>query len=244
MRHRGLFWVVICLLLNAHADATPIRICISDIAAAPLAYPDGSGEAVQLLNRAAAATGHQFNISVLPWRRCRAAVAVGQQDAALMAFSPETAQQAMFPMRDGQPDRELRLGNLRRVVVRSANTQADWDGQAFSRLSQPVLLGQGQAYTRSRLQALGVRANDSPKSPRQILQMLLAGHAELAILSEYDAKELLTHPLYAGRIETLPKPFADIDVYLGVNTAFYKADPAMVTGLWKTLGQLRGRGRL
>lgn len=237
---RTLCGLLMALALAPLGMAQILRVCVDDQPFPPLTFPDREGKAQSLIRQAAGHYGWAVEFISVPRRRCHAGVANGKYHALVpVAPSPGFGTSLVLPRRAGREDEGRSFGVLRAVLFRVRGTQAGWDGQRFSGLDTPVLYGSGSVALGDRLQQLDVPGDDSAKSLRQILVMLLMGRGQLGLGTEYQVKAALQEGGFDGRIEVLPVPFMQAPVYLGVGTDFYSAHQQTIEGIWNRIGELR-----
>lgn len=228
-----LFFMPICW-------AQTLQICVDDQHYPPFTYPDREGVVQMLVRAAVADSGWEVAFISVPRRRCYAGLASGLYQAAFPIVStPGITHHLELPQRAGDEDVQRSFGMLRVVTFRARGSQASWDGQQFSGLQRPVLYGSGVNLLHDRLAELGVPGNDSAKSVRQIMEMLVAGRGEIAIGSEHQVMVALQDPQLAEQIEVLPSIFMQKYAYLGFHKGFYAEHGPMVEALWTRIGELR-----
>jgi len=232
---------LLCLLLTLSAvavHAAPLRICIYDHAFPPLTYPDGSGQAQELMRRAAAGLPLTLASTVMPRNECIARLRSGELDAMLGAFLPERLEYSAFPMQGGQPDTGAALAELRIMVFKRRDSSLGWDGQQFVDLGrQPVGTEPGFLHV-LKLRQLGVVVDDSGSSVEQMLGKL-AQRKVAAVTAQQGEGAAIVHDKFRGEIDMLPQPFLVTPMYLVFNKAYYEQHRALVDGYWNAMRQQR-----
>ena len=231
-------WLLLFCLGSAQAQT--LRVCIGDLSNPPLTFVDHDGQAQYLIRQAARQQGWTVEFEPVPWRRCRAGVESGRYHAAGTATAtPSNREFMVFPLRAGQLDESLALGEFKVLVYRARGIDADWDGQRFTGLHSPVLYNAGFVAVGDRLQQLNVAHDDSAQTIHQMMQMLLYGRAQLAAGQAAWVQLELQKPEFAERIEVLPAPLLRAGLFLGVNKQFYGQHPQVIEAIWRAIGEVR-----
>jgi hypothetical protein len=105
-----------------------LKLCIFDHPFPPMTYPDGSGQAQDVLRRASRLQPVQIQTVVAPRFQCMEQLRTGQVDAMLAAFIEERTAYSAFPMKDSQPDASRAVGEVNFPC--RAGTAARWTGTA------------------------------------------------------------------------------------------------------------------
>lgn len=223
--------------LSGVVQAQTLQVCVSDEPFPPFTAPDREERSQQLIRQAAELQGWQVSFIAKPWRRCLAGVEQDvYQAVAGVAATPEYRALMAFPQLGEQADPGRSLGLTRLLVYRLLGSEDDWDGQHFSILHKPVLYLAGRATLKARFAALDVDAVDAAHHSIQLARMLLNGRGSLVVDHEYQIRQLQTLPEFKDRLEVLPQPFADAQVYLAVSPRFYNSHQPQVETLWNQLG--------
>jgi hypothetical protein len=146
------------LPLSAPAFGAPLalKMCIFDHPFPPMTFPDGSGQAQELLRRASRLQPVLIQNVVKPRFDCMEQLRTGQVDAMLAAFIEDRTSYGAFPMAGSQPDTSRAVGELNFSVSRRQGGTVEWDGRRFDGLgrqpvgTQPGLLQPRRAVSRSR----------------------------------------------------------------------------------------------
>jgi polar amino acid transport system substrate-binding protein len=216
----------------------PLRVCIYDHAFPPLTYPDGSGQAQELMRRAARTVSLTISSTILPRNECIARLRDGELDAMLGAFIPERLEYSAFPMRGDGPDTGAALAELYIMVFKRHDSTLGWDGQQFLDLGrQPVGTEPGFLHV-LKLRQLGVVVDDSAASVEQSM-VRLTQHKVAAVTAQQGEGAALVRDKFRGQIDMLPQPFEVTPMYLIFNKAFHQQHRALVESYWAALRQQR-----
>ncbi|MFI8608097.1 substrate-binding periplasmic protein [Pseudomonas sp. NPDC077649] len=234
----------LCLLLglcaSAPAAAKDLQICVSDRELPPLTFPDRDGQAQYLIRRAAAQIEWRVEFVALPWRRCLQAAISGElEGVATVAATAELRRSLALPLHHGGEDPARALGEIDTVVIKRRDSRVAWDGARFSGLHSPVQHEAGLSALGARLKQLGLPARDIAHSPEQLLHMLVQRRAEVALVLEPRAGELLARPEFQA-LQRLPEPFLQRHIYLGFNRVFYRRERKALQRIWQEIGHTRG----
>jgi hypothetical protein len=234
--------IAVSLLLGfpllAQAAPLELKMCVFDHPFPPLTYPDGSGQAQEVLRRASRLQPVQIQTVVAPRFQCMEQLRTGQVDAMLAAFIEERTSYSAFPMKDSQPDAGRAVGELNFSVSRRHGGSVDWDGRQFVNLGrQPVGTQPGLLHV-SLLRQLNVVIDDSAGSPEQVFAML-AQNRVAAVVTQQGEGELIISRKYKGEIDMLPTPLITTPMYLSINRNFYQRHQAQVDSYWDAVRQVR-----
>lgn len=234
--------IVLSLLLGfpllAQAAPLELKMCVFDHPFPPLTYPDGSGQAQDVLRRASRLQPVQIQIVVAPRFQCMEQLRTGQVDAMLAAFIEERTSYSAFPMKDSQPDASRAVGELNFSVSRRHGGTVDWDGKQFINLGrQPVGTQPGLLHV-SLLRQLNVVIDDSAGSPEQAFAML-AQNRVAAVVTQQGEGEAIIARKYKGEIDMLPTPLITTPLYLSINRNFYQRHQVQVDSYWDAVRQVR-----
>lgn len=235
---RSVMSLLLGLPLLAQAAPLDVRMCIFDHAFPPMTYPDGSGQAQEVLRRASRLQPVQIHTVVAPRFQCMEQLRTGQVDAMLAAFIEDRTSYAAFPMRESQPDVSRAVGEINFSVSRRRGGTVDWDGRQFINLGrQPVGTQPGLLHV-SLLRQLNVVINDSAGSPEQAFAMLAQNRVAAVVTQQGEGEQIIAHK-YKGEIEMLPTPLIVTPMYLIVNKQFYQKHQAQVDAYWDAVRQAR-----
>ena len=234
--------IVLSLLLGfpmlAPAAPLELKLCVFDHPFPPMTYPDGSGQAQDVLRRAARLQPVQIQTVVAPRFQCMEQLRTGQVDAMLAAFIEERTSYSAFPMKDSQPDASRAVGEVNFSVSRRHGGTVNWDGKQFINLGrQPVGTQPGLLHV-ALLRQLNVVIDDSAGSPEQAFAML-AQNRVAAVVTQQGEGEAIIARKYKGEIEMLPTPLITTPLYLSVNRQFYQRHQAQVDSYWDAVRQVR-----
>lgn len=237
--HPALLLLPVLAALTAPAQALDLRLCTDARSHPPLMRVDGQGPLDRLLQEAAQAAGVRLRPYPAPLPRCREELRAGIADAfPLASHTPDAAAIVAYPSKQGQPDVQRSLVQMRVVAVRRVGSAAQWDGQRFSNLQGPVL-GLAGAVAVGRFAADHKLALDSSAiSIDQNLEKLMAGRGELLLVAEGHLGNTLKREPYRSQLEVLDKPLSVQPMYLVVTHAFYEAHGAATEKLWTAAARL------
>jgi len=224
------------------APATPAReltACISDLAFAPVSYPDREGRHQYLLREAAERLGLRIRFAVEPRQRCVESVAAGRYDwLAAAVDTPSLRARLAYPMNGQQVDVRRALTQLQVVFLAPVGGAASWDGQRLSGLRGPLLYRNGHLAARDWAAERGVEAFASVATVN-MARMLLAGRAGLALLAGNEADALLAQPEFAGRLQRLQPPVFEAVLFAVASPAYLQTHRDEAEALWTAMSQQR-----
>jgi ABC-type amino acid transport substrate-binding protein len=228
------------LLSLQPVSARTLDVCVSDADAAPFSYPDREGQGQFLLRHAAARAGDGLRIIVEPRRRCLDNVERGRYQVLMVASNaPSMLGHYAYPMRDGALDPARSIGAIDNYVVRLKGSAVAWDGQRLTGLTRPVLHLFGRRSTIDRLAEMRIPASDAANLPQQLVEMLLSGRGEAAIMTEREWRAVQTDPRVGQRLELLAPAFQHLDIYCAFNRQFAADDPDYVERMWNEFPRIR-----
>lgn len=238
MRH-----IAVSLLLGfpllAQGAPLDMKLCVFDHPFPPLTYPDGSGQAQDVLRRASQLQPVRIQTVVAPRFECMERLRTGRVDAMLAAFIEDRTAYSAFPMKDSQPDASRAVGELNFSVSRRHGATVDWDGKRFINLGlQPVGTQPGLLHV-SLLRQLNVVIDDSAGSPEQAFAMLAQKRVAAVVTQQGEGAAIIAGK-YKGEIDMLPTPLIVTPMYLSVNRQFYQRHQARIDGYWDAVRQVRG----
>lgn len=219
-----------------HAAPLEVRLCISDQPLSPMTFPDGCGDALELLRRASASQPVAIRQMVAPRAQCMTRLRSGEVDAMVAAFMPERTEHAAYPMKNGVVNPARAVGELTFSVSRRRGATVRWDGAQFVGLGRQPVGAQPDMLHMDLLRQLNVVIDDSGANLERMFERL-ARNRVAAVVTEHDEAATLIARKYQGEIETLPIPFQKTPMYLAVNKAFYLRHPAQIEAYWTTIGQ-------
>ncbi|TFW29939.1 substrate-binding periplasmic protein [Duganella callida] len=235
---RYLVAALLGLPIMAAAAPLEVRMCIFDHPFPPLTYPDGSGQAQDVLRRASRLQPVSIQNIVAPRFQCMEQLRTGQVDAMLAAFIEDRTSYSAFPMHDSQPDASRAVGELKFSVSRRRGGEVEWDGKLFHHLGrQPVGTQPGMLHV-SLLRQLNVVIDDSANSPEQVFAMLAQRRVAAVVTQQGEGEQIIAR-LYRGEIEMLPTPLITTPIYLIVNKVFYQQHKPQIDAYWDAVRQVR-----
>lgn len=226
--------------LAAQGAARELTVCMGDRDFPPVFFLDRDGQAQWLVRRAVERQGDHVKFVAVPWRRCLQGLRNGTYPAAIpVAGNPSFLPDYAFPMRNGLIDSGRELVEIKVVVVRRVGSQSNWTGTQFTGLESAVLYPAGIVAVKEALAALAVHGDDGTALEEQTLHKLIARKADVAIIYDWTARQLLDRPYFQGKLEILPLPFVSRSCFLALNRAFYDANTSFAEAVWDDLKRLR-----
>jgi polar amino acid transport system substrate-binding protein len=185
----------------------------------------------------------EFQLTPLPWQRCLASVANGQQDGAVAAsYLPERAEFAVYPtLISGRADASRRLNMDRYVLYRHIGRPLFWDGKALQGPHNKTVIAMPLGYSvKKRLRNLGVELDESDKDSYQILRKLALGSADGAALLAYEGSATLRiHPDLAPSVTQMPIDLEDKPYYLIFGKGFSATHQILAEQVWAMIAEVR-----
>lgn len=222
----------------ADASALTLRLCTFDHPFAPYTMPDGSGQAQELLRRAAKGGPIVIDNAFAPRARCLAQLQNGESDALVAAYAPERVAYGVIPMQGDKPDESFALAVTRFMVYRRVGSGVQWNGKQFSGLGALPVGVQASFIHGPLLAKLGVAVDAGAKSAEQNLGKLAFERLSAAIAQEAEATPIV-EAQYKGKLEALPAPFHLTPLYLMVNRSFYQRHQAVIDAYWQAIRSTR-----
>jgi hypothetical protein len=236
---RATVLLLLCLPLSVcAAEVLPLRVCTFDRPFPPLTMPDGSGQAQELLRRAARHLPLAVNNVMASRPVCLAQLRSGEVDAMLAAFLPERLEYVAYPMQGEQPDEGAALAVARFMVFRRVDSKVDWDGRRFINLGQQPVGVQPGCVHMPLLRQMGVVLEESSRSTADNLGKLAQNRVAAVIGQDGEGSNAIGQQ-YRGQVEMLPQPFHQTPMYLAVNRQFYLRHPAQIDAYWAAIRQQR-----
>lgn len=240
MRRLWLFLLV--GLLSAGAQARDIRLCMTEREFLPINSPVFEAPGQYLTRLAIEKQGDRAIFSGLPWRRCIDGVRHGDYDGAIGMAATESFLSFMhFPETDGRLEESKALGNLVYVAVRVKGSDAGWDGRHFINLRQPAIYNSPSLVLTDKMHQLGAGDPNTSLGEEQMLAMLLAGRADLAIGRRDVFETLMETEAFGGKLEMLSTPFVDAISYLAFRELFAHQSPGYAERVWDEIGRLKAQ---
>lgn len=205
---------------------------------------ENPGIIVEMVQMLPASLGGEIRVLLLrrPWARCLAELETGQVDAIFSSsFKPERMKIGLYPMKNGQPDRALRIDTKSYKLYTRADAGLSWDGQRFTGPERPLELVamRGYAIIDELRKLPGVSVSEVDRA-EVAFRMLLAGRAHgFAQLSEAADHVLRKTPEFARAIVKLEPPLMSKDYFLQISHAFHKRHPKLSARIWQALGEIR-----
>ena len=228
------------LLLSGGAQARTLKICFAAREFLPVSSPRFEAPGQYLARRAIESRGEQARFTALPWTRCVTEVRTGAYDGVLGAVVTDSFLPYMrFPMAGAQSDVSKSVGDIVFVAMRPVGGAANWDGARFENVTHPVLYNPAARSIFDKLAALGVPRDSGSAREAQMMNMMLAGRADIAIGREDTVLPLIETPAFRGRIEVLSRPFVATPSYLAFGKGFHEENAAFDQAVWKEIARLR-----
>lgn len=235
--------LIAALLLPLPASALELRLGYVDQDARPYltgtgtAIPEQPGLAVELVQRAVAQLGATLVLTRLPARRMAEEVKAGRQDGILgFRYSPERAQNLVFPMQNGKPDASRHAARLAHSLYRRRDSGVIWDGRRVGGLTAPVAVSSTQLVADA-LQAQGIDILRL-ESSSQMFAMLAIGRVDAVVVIDALGDRQLREQ-GAGLIEKVAPPMLVEDFHVPVSRRFYAARRDFTERLWHLIGEQR-----
>lgn len=235
----------IALLLTpfiaAGAMACELTVVYSDVAAPPYlmgdreTIPPAPGIAIELVSEAANRMPCTLNWKRLPNRRVQHEMQYGDADAMLMySYDAERAAYAVYPMKNGAPDRNFRLATLSYYIYTKADSPVAWDAKQFTNLAGPLGVNAGYSVGAA-LRKLQLTVEEA-RSTEQNLNKLQAGRIAAYVMQDMPADEAIE----VGKIKGLQKlalPFSTKDYFLAFSMRQVQREPSVSTQLWEQIAK-------
>lgn len=247
MPKKSLRWGVLAVLwaYAAMASALELRIAYNDVDNAP--YMTGAGLlpanppgiAVDLANQAAEKMGVKIVWARVPGKRLLMDVRSGQVDAILMlSYSDERAQDLVYPMKNGQPDKARRIGYLTYSLYRMQGSPVQWDGSRLQGVTGPVGANTGYSVVDT-LKQMGLVVEEA-KETHQNFKKLMLKRVQAVAAQDIMADYLLSGGAFEG-IEKITPQLSGKDYFTAFSKSFASRNPALMEQFWNQLAQLRDK---
>lgn len=234
----------LCLILGAALFSAAgwgrdITLCMTEREFLPISSPHIEAPGQYLVRLAVESQGDRAVFVALPWRRCVEGLRHGDYDGAVGMVATDGFLPFMrFPLADGRPDASKALGDLLYVAVRLKDSPADWDGERFLNLRKPVIYNAPSLLLGDKMRRLGVGNSNASLSEKQMLTMLAAGRADIAVGRKDVTEELIeAEDAFRDRIEILPVPFVSSPSYLAFREGFAEPSPGYEERVWDEIGR-------
>lgn len=224
-----------CCTPACASDTPPIRVCQDSQPHPPFLFPDHDGSIQILLRMTAARMGVALDTHYAPILRCQAELESGDSHARVASVTPNTLKTLAFPLSGNNVDVSRAVASVRHMLFRPTRNDTDWDGESFSNLRLPILIPPGYPQSRQELLRLGVQYDESGRDTETNFSKLLAGRGALAVALEEDGKSQLLKPQFAGKIEMLAVPLAQVHYFFAFSLHFYRSQPKFVETFWNEL---------
>lgn len=228
-------------LLPPVLSAQPVlRLCHDDVDVYPWHMQGNQGLSFRMMDAVARQAGVRVAYTPLPWTRCLASVAAGEQDGALAAsYSAERAAAIVYPATDGDvPDRSRRMSSDSYSLYKLKGQPLEWDGKQFRNLHGRIAVQHGYSIGNV-IRQLGAEVDDSDKEPAQVLRKLLLGSVAGAALVTGEGEQQRKGDRFGGRIVRLDPPLQTKEYYLVLSHPFVQAHVRLAETLWNKIAVVR-----
>jgi polar amino acid transport system substrate-binding protein len=243
MRYLAAF--LVCTLLAAGAQAQRLKLGYSDVENFPYQMGNGQaiaappGVAVELIREAARDIGLEVQFVRMPAVRLLVATQTGEIDGSfIFSFKEERLAQAVYPLRDGKPDRARRITTINYTFYKKAGSPVTWDGKALGHLTEPVGVNSSFSIADD-LKKMGIVVDDSGKSTAQNLGKLRLGRIGAYATLEDSADAFLARQ-QAGDVLKLSPPITSRDYFLVFSRKFHDSGD-YAQRLWTRIAELRDK---
>ncbi|MBC7712183.1 MAG: hypothetical protein H7177_02530 [Rhizobacter sp.] len=207
----------------------------------PLFFLKHEGQSQWLIRKAIERHGDTVTFEPVPWKRCLNGLRTGKFSAAFpVASNSNFLSVYAFPLVAGKVDSKRKLAHVNHMIMRKKLSKTYWDGKKFTKPSSPnILTPSGIVINMKSLADLGIVGSESAQHEDQIFRMLSLGRADLAIIQQSIAEDLLQKDEFKNKLEILPIPFISFDLYLVFSKSFYKKESVFSEAIWNELKLLR-----
>lgn len=239
-RSLGAVWFLLCgsgLVSPALAgDGKPIQVCTEDDDSYPWQFRDRAGLTDLLLQRVSARAEVVFDVKRKPWRRCLDELKAGAVDAVYkISYSPERAEFAQYPLREGKLDLGRRLHMDSYSLYRKKGTDVQWDGKVL-RVGGPIGVQTGFSIA-VQLHALGVQTDDGSRSAAINLQKLLYDRvAAVALQTEEGDRSLEADAELRQAIERVRPVLVEKPYFLVFARHYFAQNATQAEAIWNAIG--------
>lgn len=227
-------------LLASPLPAVSLTLCHEDVDVFPWIFGEQEGLDRYVMQTAAKRLDVQVKYKPLPWKRCQFEVKHGtSQGMFSAAFSAERSIYADYPMKpDGTPNRALRMGQDRYLVYRRMGSDAAWGDGEFSKVR---LAGIQAGYSiGAELRTLGIGVDERSSTADDLFRKLDSGAIDVAVILQGQAVHALQQfPQWTSRLEALPEPYRENDMYLALNKTFCRQNKDLCPRLWQEIRAVR-----
>lgn len=231
--------ILLILLWAVAGQSREIRICMTGREFLPINSPAFEAPGQYLVRQAIERQGDNALFVGLPWRRCIAGLRHGEYDGALGMAATESFLTFMrFPELNGIADPAKAVGEMLYVAVRLKGSPANWDGEHLVGLRQQVIYNAPSLVLADKMHRLGAGNPNGSLGEEQMLTMLMAGRADLAVGRRDVFAALLAADRFRDKIEMLPAPFVATPGYLAFREVFADHMPGYAERVWDEIGRL------
>jgi polar amino acid transport system substrate-binding protein len=227
-------------LAGACGQAREIRLCMTEREFLPISSPAFEAPGQYLVRAAIERQGDRVLFVAVPWRRCVEGLRHDEYDGAIGMVAADGFRSFMrFPMAGAEPDASKTVGDLLYVSVRLKGGTANWDGERFQGLARPVIYNAPSLVLADKMRRLGAGNPNTSLGENQMLAMLLAGRADIAVGRKEVIEALAAREPFRDKIEILPVPFVSATSYLAFRKSFADPVPGYAQHVWDEIGRLR-----
>jgi len=232
---------LLAALRPTSSPARDIRLCMTEREFLPISSTLIEAPGQYLVRLAIQSQGDRAVFVPLPWRRCIEGLRHGDYDGAVgMAASEGFRAFMRFPIVDGQPEAAKALGDLLYVAARLRTTRAEWDGERFLYLRRPVVYNAPSLMVADKMRRLDIGNPNTSLSEEQMLTMLVAGRADIAVGRRDVIEELIAaNPAFHDTVEILPTPFVAAPSFMAFRAGFSEPSPDYAQRVWDEIGRLK-----
>ncbi len=227
-------------LLASPLLAASLTLCHEDVDAYPWIFGEKDGLDRYVMQTVAKRLGLAVKYRPLPWKRCQFEVKNGMSQGMFSAaFSAERSVYADYPLQpDGQPNRAMRMAQDRYLVYRHMGSNADWRDGEFRHVR---LAGIQAGYSIGpELRTMGLTLDERSSSTDDLFRKLDSGAIDVAIVLQGQAAHALQQfPQWTSRLEALPEPYRENDMYLALNKTFCRQNKDLCPRLWQEIRAVR-----
>lgn len=228
-----------------NADTPTIRFCYQDIDLYPNYTGAGSekpdmmpGAIIELYELTVAASGAKVEFFRYSWNRCVALLTAGRVDSVVASYIPDRESFAVFPMQDGQPDRNKRLTTSAYHLYHMDKDREFWDGSSFSDPNITVAASLGYSVVRH-LRNQGINVVEAGNTA-SLLQLLLYGRIDAIAVPDTTADTLIRREVTRySEVKKDPMPLKESPYFIVFSHTFAANHKALVERVWSNSENVR-----
>lgn len=244
---RFLLLALVITLSSTDLNASTIKtltFAYSDVESFPFQMGNGTsvatppGLSIDVLEQAARKLNIRINYVRLPGKRVLSQIKANRVDGGfIFSYNPERAQFAKYPMKEQKADSTLRIATLDYYFYKLKDQPLKWDGVKLESLGNR-LVGAHAGFSiinklkENEINTLGI------ESTAKLFEMLYKRRlAAVAIQSNIASSYIDANGL--SNIERMNPPISTKNYYLIFSPKLAKEDPALVSELWRVIGEIR-----